>query len=289
MNPQFHIGTCSWKYDSWRGIVYSGEQGANLLSEYARKYGCVEIDQWFWSLFGPEKVALPQAGAVAGYASSVPDGFRFGVKLPNALTLTHFHRDSKSEPLLPNPHFLSVGLLQQFLERLEPMRGKLGPLMLQFGYLNKQMMASQASFLERLDAFVKRLPPAYLWCVETRNPNWLNDAYFDFLRERGLSHVWQIGYYMPPIFDIYAKQADRLAGDVVVRLHGPDRAEMEARAGEDWSKIFEPRDADLDALAAMLKDVGAREKNTWAFVNNHFEGCAPQTIKRIKERLGNVR
>ncbi|MBV5332997.1 DUF72 domain-containing protein, partial [bacterium] len=61
--------------------MYSGVRGSNMLEEYARQFGCVEIDQWFWSLFGPDKVALPQAKAVSEYAASVPEGFRFGVKL----------------------------------------------------------------------------------------------------------------------------------------------------------------------------------------------------------------
>ena len=174
MNPQLHIGTCSWKFDAWRGLVYSGAP-ADMLAEYAQKYGCVEIDQWFWSLYGPDKVALPQPKAAAVYAASVPDSFRFGVKLPNALTLTHLPRDSKTDPPVPNPHFLSADLLLRFMERIEPMREKLGPLMLQFGYLNREMVPSQSAFLERLDAFVSRLPFGLAWCVETRNPNWLND------------------------------------------------------------------------------------------------------------------
>jgi uncharacterized protein YecE (DUF72 family) len=285
MNSLFHIGACSWKFDAWRGLVYSDAAGANYLAEYARKYDCVEVDQWFWSLFGPDKVVLPSARTVEEYATSVPAGFRFGVKLPNALTLTHFHNADKTAPLESNPHFLSVDLLGRFLERLEPMRGHLGPMMLQFGYLNKQMVPSQATFLERLDTFVSRLPVGYTWCIETRNPNWLNAAYFNYLRERRLAHVWQMGYYMPPPFEIYAKQADRLASDAVVRLHGPDRAGMEARVGKDWSKIIEPHDAELDELAGMLKDLVVRKKNTWAFVNNHFEGCAPQTIERIEGRM----
>jgi uncharacterized protein YecE (DUF72 family) len=44
-----HIGTCSWKYPSWRGLVYS-DSGQNYLQEYAQHYSCVEVDQWFWSL-----------------------------------------------------------------------------------------------------------------------------------------------------------------------------------------------------------------------------------------------
>jgi len=71
----------------------------------------------------------------------------------------------------------------------------------------------------------------------------------------------------------------------VIRLHGPDREGMEERTGKDWSKIIEPRDADLDALAEMLQDLRVRRCNVWLFVNNHFEGCAPLTIGRIQERL----
>ena len=127
-----HIGTCSWKYPSWRGLVYSGES-ANYLQEYAQKYDCVEVDQWFWSLYGPDEVVLPQPKAVAEYAAAVPDTFRFGVKMPNALTMSHFHPDKKTDPLVPNPHFLSLDVLHGFLDRLEPMREKLGPLIFQFG------------------------------------------------------------------------------------------------------------------------------------------------------------
>jgi uncharacterized protein YecE (DUF72 family) len=183
VNPQLHIGACSWKFDAWRGLVYSGEP-SDYLTEYAQHFDCVEIDQWYWSLFGADKVSLPQPKAVAGYAQSVPAGFRFGVKLPDALTLTHLRPANKADPLVPNPHFLSPDLLGTFMGLLEPMRDKLGPLMLQFGYLNRQMMGSQAEFLDRLDHFVKPLPGGYQWCVEIRNPNWLNDDHFLWLRER---------------------------------------------------------------------------------------------------------
>jgi uncharacterized protein YecE (DUF72 family) len=160
----------------------------------------------------------------------------------------------------------------------------LGPMMFQFPYLNKTMMPSQAEFLDILGTFVAQLPAGYTWCVETRNPNYLNDAYFTFLRERGLAHVWQQGYYMPPIFGIYEKYADQLTDNVVIRLHGLDRAGMDERAGKEWSKIIEPREEELDKLARMLKAV-KKGRSGWLFVNNHFEGCAPLTIKRLKERL----
>ena len=286
MITDVHIGTCSWKYDSWRGLVYTDAAGSNYLQQYAQHYDTVEVDQWFWSLYGPDKVVLPRPKVVVEYAASVPATFRFGIKMPNALTLTHLHQDKKTEPPAHNPHFLSVDVLRAFLDRLEPMRDRLGPLMFQFGYLNKNMMPSQAEFLDRLDAFVGQLPKGYTWCVESRNPNYLNAAYFAFLREHGLAHVWLQGYYMPPVFPLYREYADQLTDNVVIRLHGPDREGMEDRTGKDWSKIIEPRDADLDGLVGMLRDLRVRRRNVWAFVNNHFEGSAPRTIKRIVERMG---
>jgi len=61
------------------------------------------------------------------------EGFCFGVKLPDALTLTHVRPVRKGEPLVVKQHFLLSQLLGQFIERLEPLREKFGPLMLQFG------------------------------------------------------------------------------------------------------------------------------------------------------------
>lgn len=47
--PILKFGTCSWKYDSWRGIVYSNAPKLNYLAVYARHFDCVKVDQWYWS------------------------------------------------------------------------------------------------------------------------------------------------------------------------------------------------------------------------------------------------
>ena len=49
---RLRIGTCSWRFPSWAGIVYSAAEGIDHLAEYARRYDTVEVDRWFWSLFG---------------------------------------------------------------------------------------------------------------------------------------------------------------------------------------------------------------------------------------------
>ena len=38
---QLRIGTCSWRFPSWAGTVYSAPEGINHLQEYATKYDTV--------------------------------------------------------------------------------------------------------------------------------------------------------------------------------------------------------------------------------------------------------
>ncbi|MCZ7612654.1 MAG: DUF72 domain-containing protein [Ignavibacteriaceae bacterium] len=75
---------------------------------------------------------------VEEYKQSVPKDFLFTIKVPNSITLTHFYKESKEDELRINPSFLSVDLFNQFLETIEPIKDKIGCLIFQFEYLNKQ-------------------------------------------------------------------------------------------------------------------------------------------------------
>lgn len=284
-NKVLHIGTCSWKYDSWEGLVYSQKKPANYLAEYSKKYSTVEVDQWFWSLFAGNKVVLPKASVVKEYAESVPEDFTFAVKVPNAVTLTHHYKPKKSDPLQPNPYFLSVELMERFLESLSPLTGNLGPIIFQFGYLNKQMMTGISQFLDSLAQFTEKLPANYTYCVEIRNPNYLGKRYFDFLQGHQLYHVFLQGYYMPSIFDIYKRFKEMIRDVAVIRLHGGDRKEIEGKTGKEWNRVVEPRNEDISNLVTMIQDLESRDSRPYIYVNNHFEGSAPRTISRISDSL----
>jgi uncharacterized protein YecE (DUF72 family) len=277
------IGTCSWKYESWKGLVYSKGKPANYLQEYSSSYSTVEIDQWFWSLFAGDTVVMPKAEVVAEYLHSVPEDFKFAIKVPNSITLTHHY--SKNKAILGNPHFLSVELMDRFLESIKPLWPKLGPLIFQFEYLNKQKMVNQNEFLDRFGAFAKSLPKNFLYTIETRNPNYLNNQYFDFLLSMKMSHVFLQGYYMPSIFEVYKKHRTQIVGNVVIRLHGPDRKEIEEITAKKWDKRIAPKEKDLDNLVDMLAELNSRKVLTYLYVNNHFEGSAPRTIARLEEKL----
>jgi uncharacterized protein YecE (DUF72 family) len=282
---ELRIGTCSWKYDSWRGLVYSFKKPINYLEEYSKHYSTVEIDQWFWSLFGIDKVSLPSPFTVKEYLESVPKDFKFTIKIPNSITLTHFYRKAKTDPLIVNPHFLSAELFKNFMELIEPLRDYVGPLMFQFEYLNKQKMGSQQEFQERITVFVEEIERSLSYCLEIRNPNYLNEKYFQFLNDLKLGHVFLQGYYMPPVVQIYQKFGSTIDDTTVIRLHGPDRSDIEKLSGGNWDKILESRDKELTEIAKMVRDLLDRKVNVYVNMNNHYEGSAPLSIKRLEKFL----
>lgn len=287
MTAELRIGTCSWKFPSWEGLVYSAPQGINYLQEYAQQYDTVEIDRWFWSLFGQDSIGLPKPADVERYRRAVPDDFAFTVKAPNSITLTHLYRKRKSDPLVENSHFLSPSLLRAFLSLLDPLGETLGPVMFQFGYLNKKMVASQEAFQTLLQAFSDQMPAGYRYGVEVRNAQYMNRSHFEFLLRNELSPVLLEGYWMPPITEVYRDWGDLIAQHdvVVIRLLGPDRKGIERQTDKRWNRIVAPKDQELSAIVEMTEDLLARGVSVYLNVNNHYEGSAPLTIERIRSRL----
>ena len=284
---ELRIGACSWKYPSWQGLVYSSAQPVDYLREYAARYDTVEVDQWFWSLFGAGSVRLPDPSDARAYRQAVGDGFRFSVKAPDSITLTHLRNRDKTAAPQPNPHFLSPALLADFLDAISPLAGVLGPVMFQFEYLNRLKMPSQAQFQAAFQAFLHVLPAGYIYGLEIRNPNYLNREFFAFMDQHKVAPVLLQGYYMPSIVPLYERWRDLLAGQetVVIRLHGPDRQGMEERAGGRWDQIVAPKDEELAGVADMAKDLLAAGTRVYINVNNHYEGSAPLTIARLRRLL----
>jgi len=283
---KLHIGTCSWKYDSWRGIIYPNENKINYLKEYSKHYNSVEVDQWFWSLF--DIVRLPEFRTVKDYKSSVPEDFKFTIKVPNSITLTHYYSKNKSEPLRKNPYFMSVDLFEEFLQSLKPIKNQIASLIFQFEYLNKQKMSSLSELQRYLHQFFTSLPAdTPPMSIEIRNQYYLNSSYFKFLQDLNLSHVFLQGYFMPSVVGVYNKYKEYIKGQTIIRLHGPDRSGIEKMSGENWNKIYINRDEELKDIIEMIKDLKNRGVDAYLNVNNHYEGCAPMTIEKVRKLLIN--
>jgi uncharacterized protein YecE (DUF72 family) len=280
---ELYIGTCSWKYPSWEGLVYSSREPANYLAEYAKKYKSVEVDQWFWSL-GKGGVSLPHPETVAEYDASTPPDFRFTVKCPNAITMPH-HRGKKGEPLQPNDRFLDPELFLKFIDSLAPLVPKVGLFIFQFEYLNKDKMASKKQFADLLGQFLAYLPADFPYAVEIRNPKWIDADWFDLLREHRAAPVLLQGYWMDDVASMLDKFGDKIGDSLCIRLHGEDREGMEERTGEDWSKIVRPKDEEIEQIAGSIKYQYKNGKRIFVNINNHYEGSAPLTIDKLLRHL----
>jgi uncharacterized protein YecE (DUF72 family) len=284
---ELRIGTCSWKFPSWEGLVYSERKGINYLLEYAQQYETVEIDQWFWSRFDLGEVRLPNPDDVEEYRQSVPDSFRFTVKAPNSVTLTHLYKQGRSDPLIANPSFLSNALMQTFLQLLRPLDGLLGPIMFQFEYLNLQKMSSQAEFQAKMGAFAAEMSESHVFAVEVRNGQYMNASHFEFLNAYHLAPVLIQGYWMPPIWEVYAAQRALILQQpvAVLRLMGPDRGAIEELTGKRWDERAAPKDDELPQIADMTTDLLKEGVSVYINVNNHYEGSAPRTIEQLRALL----
>jgi uncharacterized protein YecE (DUF72 family) len=291
--PYLRIGTCSWKYDSWKGLYYDAGRkyrADEYLADYARYLDSVEVDQWFWSLF-PGGLRLPEPRTVSTYAASVPDDFKFTIKAPNALTLTHFYAKQPKHHVefagRPNIYFLDNELLERFLGLLAPLGDKIGPIMFQFEYLNRSKMPSREVFLERFGEFITKAPRGFDYAIETRNPRYLSRRFFEVLAGHGIGYVYLDGYHMPPIDTVFDRFQPETAAHSVIRLHGGDRHEIEKQTGEIWNRIVAPKPRGLRAAVRIVRANMKRKIATFVNVNNHFEGSAPVTIDRLLALLKN--
>lgn len=279
------IGTCSWKYESWKGIIYPEKDKFNFLEEYSKHFKTVEVDQWFWSLFEGKKVVLPKSSDVKSYSSSITDDFRFTIKVPNSITLTHFYNKNKSAELKSNPYFLSNDLFNQFIETLQPLEKNIGVLMFQFEYLNKQKLSGLTEFIDRFEGFTDKLDKKFNYGIEIRNSNYLKKPFFDFLERNMISMVFLQGYYMPPVWQVFNDHKDRIVSPVVIRLHGPYRSGIENKTGSIWNHIVDPRDEELEKVAEITNYLKSKKVDVYINVNNHFEGSAPLTIKKLSKLI----
>lgn len=92
------IGTSSWKYAGWRGLLYDESRyvyrgkfaesrfEANCLSEYAEVFKTVCVDAAYYT--------FPSAKYLQGLSAQVPDDFQFAFKVTDAITLKQFHKPS---------------------------------------------------------------------------------------------------------------------------------------------------------------------------------------------------
>jgi uncharacterized protein YecE (DUF72 family) len=257
MHP-VRVGTCGWSYKEWSGVFYPEDTSpGEYLSHYAERYPVVEVDSTFYR--------SPSRKMVEGWRDRTPAAFGFSLKVPQAITHEKMLLDCRDE-------------LRTFLTAARILGDKLLCCLLQFGYFNKSKFASLAAFLERLDAFLDVWPGDVPVAVEVRNKAWMTEALADCLRRH--SAVWALPdqVWMPSPVSV-VEHLDAVTGPFAyVRLLGDREAVDQLTKTLDHIVIDRGPEVEADARAIQVL---RQRVPVLAFVNNHFAGYAPETLRQL--------
>lgn len=292
------LGTSSWNYPGWVGLVWDREYPENNLSRYGLSayyqhplFKTVSIDRGFYR---PMTVAQ-----FAEYASQVGRDFRFVVKAPSLIT-DALIRDESGRGMRTNLNFLNpTEAVQLFVEpALEGLRHKLGALVFQISPLPNSMLSRMSEMIDRLHQMLSAIPDFYdrapdgVVAVEVRDPQWLTPKFVQALRDTKATYCMGLHAKMPPINEQLPILRALWPGPLVCRwnlnpLHG-------AYGYEDAKELYSPYDKmvdpDLETRAILAKVISGTAKagqNVFVTLSNKAEGSAPlsviELVKAIKD------
>ncbi|MDM7914590.1 MAG: DUF72 domain-containing protein [Candidatus Eisenbacteria bacterium] len=271
--PRLHVGTSSFSAPDWCGSFYPADLPPHeFLTHYARTFRTVEIDAtWHF---------MPGAKTVAAWERKVPPGFLFSAKVPK--TITH------------EKQLLDCGDdWKYFLETMEGLGSKLGPLLFQFPAVSKRQDPKEhetgSGFLRRLEAFLPLLPEGRLYVVEIRNPTWIASPLCDLLRSRNIA-LALVDYVTMPQPERWFDRCDPITSDFsYVRFLGDhhamdeliaDKREKGEKTG-DWNELVIDRSAEMRAWIPVLRTLTGRVADVFCYFNNHYAGFAPGSVELL--------
>jgi uncharacterized protein YecE (DUF72 family) len=284
------VGTSSWKYPGWRGMLYDESRYAyrgkfavsrfekNCLSEYAEVFKTVCVDAAYYK--------FPDAKYLTGLVSQVPEDFQFAFKVTDEITVKKFPNMPRHGVRAgkPNEHFLDAELFANaFLKPCEPFRRNIGLLMFEFSRFYPSDYEHGRDFAADLDKFFGALPKGWPYAVEMRNKHWLQPDYFQCLARNGVTHVFNSWEAMPSVSEQMAIQGSLTNPALTAArfLLKPGRKYEEAvKTFEPYDRVQEPND-DARAAGSQLIAAGitaAGKRQTFIYVNNRLEGNALETI-----------
>jgi len=152
-----YIGCPIWSFKGWVGNFYpKGTKPADFLREYARRLTTIEGNTTFY--------AVPAQKTIEQWLAEMPETFRFCPKIPRAIS-----HDGKLSA--------HIAEAQQFVEFMQPLGTRLGPLFLQL-----PPSYSPKAF-DDLKAFLEAWPREVRLGVEVRHLDWFEAPYHQRLNE----------------------------------------------------------------------------------------------------------
>ena len=259
---EIRLGTSSFTAAGWEGSFYpKGIKSAGRLSPYAEHFDTVEIDSTFYAC------PSPADSGVLG-SPGLPRISFLLVKVPQIVT---------HERVLVGCH----PEFRQFVETMEILGNKLGPMVLQFPFFRSAVFKSRTDFLDRLIPFLKKLPRDHKFAVEIRNVGWLDAQFAGVLRDFGVALVLQDQSRMPPPKEL-SQRFDPITTDwAYIRWLG-DRKGIE-RLTTTWDKAVIDRTTEIRSWVDVCYETVRRGVKVFGYANNHYGGHAPATIRQFRE------
>ena len=280
--PSLHLGTSSWFFPGWHGLVWDRVADEAALSRhglhaYSRHplLTSVCIDRSFYAPIAAEQYAH--------YAEQVPDRFRFVVKAPASVTQSWLRGgDGKVQG---NATFLDAGTaIEQFVEPcLEGLRSKAGALLFQFPPLGRAQLREPKRFCQRLHAFLAALPAGPLYAVEIRDSALLTRRLLGAIRNAGAHYCVAIHPRLPPLAVQAAAMAGAGPGPRVVRWNLNPREEYEAARARyaPFDRLVDEDVTTRESIARLVGPALAADQPVYVIANNKAEGSAPLTLTKL--------
>ena len=223
------VGCAGWTIP--RESVGAFPAEGSHLERYAAVFGAVEINS---SFYRPH-----QAATYERWAASVPDQFRFSVKLPRSIT-----------------HDARLAGIEQPLQRFAAEAGALGS---KLGCVLVQLPPKLDFAPELANDFFARLQDTFgcMIALEARHPGWFGEAATQLMARRGITRViadppkGQDGPHVPTTATIYA------------RLHGAPRIYYSSYSEGYLAQLA--RDMQVHARAG---------RSVWTIFDNTASGAA---------------
>jgi uncharacterized protein YecE (DUF72 family) len=236
-----HLGTAGWSIRREHSDKFAPT--GTHLSRYASLFNAVEINSCFYR---PHRCSTYQR-----WAATVPEDFRFAVKLPKVIT-----HDAR----LVDP----VPALDRFLAETAGLGTKLGPILVQL----PPSLAFDANVATR---FFQLLRDRFTGDVvlEPRHESWFNDAVENMLVDNRVARVAADPARVPAAAE--PGGYDRL---VYIRLHGSPRMYYSAYSREE-----------LDRVARIIEEKAAQAVSTWCIFDNTALGAATADAAVIRSHL----
>ena len=290
-----HLGTSSWSFPGWTGLVFAPRNGKPTTEQVLARHGLpayaahpllrtVSLDRTFYA-------PLTQA-EFAAYAAQVPEAFRFVVKAPAAFTDPVLRKPGSGEASRDNPTFLdAAAAAATFVEPAVAGLGpKAGPLVFQFPPLGRRLTADVPRTTARIAAFMAvlrgRMPRSVTLAVEVRDPELACGSFAAGLRDSGAVPCLAVHARMPPVADqaaAFGLDRDDCQVPLVARwnLHAGHRYEEAKQAYFPFNRLIQEDPPTRTTLASLAARAAAHGRDVFITINNKAEGSAPCSVEKL--------